>query len=123
MLSSTLSARYGHALYAKKILGGTQVPRIVFGPVPEDVADTPISLVIALSHAAIVTPDLDFFAAQNQVENRPLDRGFDDVVVLDETGGYDGLVPMIELIRMQITLMRWQESELHRRGPRANSWP
>src|SRR5271156_527755 len=114
MLSSTLSAKYGHAPYAKKVLGETNVPRIVFGPVPRDVADQPVPLVIPLDKTAIVTPRLDFFSAQVQVEKRPLDRGFDDVIALNEQGGYEGLVPMFELIRMQITLLRWQESELRR---------
>jgi signal transduction histidine kinase/DNA-binding response OmpR family regulator len=114
MLSSTLSAKYGHALYAKKILADTSVPRIVFGPVPADVADQPVPLVIPLDKTAMVTPKLDFIAAQTQVERRPLDRGFDDVIVLNEEGAYEGLVPMFELIRMQIVLLRWQESELRR---------
>jgi signal transduction histidine kinase/CheY-like chemotaxis protein len=114
MLSSTLSAKYGHALYAKKNLSGTSVPRIVFGPVPPDVADQPVPLVIPLDKTVMVTPRLDFFSAQIQVERRPLDRGFDDVIVLNEQGGYDGLVPMFELIRMQLVMLRWQEDELRR---------
>src|SRR5580698_9861297 len=71
MLSSTLSAKYGHALYANKMLAGTSVPRIVFGPVATEVADLPVSLVIPLENVAQVTPRLDFFAAQLQVEKRP----------------------------------------------------
>ncbi len=114
MLSSTLSARYGHALYAGKTLGDVSVPRIVFGPVPADVADQPVPLVIPLDKTAIVTPKLDFIAAQGQVERRPLDRGYDDVIVLSDDGVYEGLVPMFELIRMQIGLLRWQENELRR---------
>ena len=116
MLTSTLSAKYGHALYANKILGETSVPRIVFGLVPKDIADQPVDLVIPLDKTAMVTPKLDFLAAQTQVERRPLDRGYDDVIVLNEEGIYVGLVPMFELIRMQIGLLRWQESELRRHG-------
>jgi signal transduction histidine kinase/DNA-binding response OmpR family regulator len=114
MLTSTLSARYGHALYATKVLGETDVPRIVFGPVASEVADRPVSLVIPLTNTARVTPRLGFLAAQFQVEERPMDRGFDDVILLTEEGAYDGLIPMIELIRMQLNLLRWQEGELRR---------
>ena len=116
MLSSTLSARYGHALYASKVLGETSVPRMIFGPVAVDIADQAVPLVTPLAETVQVTPQLDFFSAQSQVEKRPRDRGFDDVIVLTEDGRYDGLMPMIELIRMQVNMLRWQESELWRRA-------
>src|ERR1700677_3699466 len=92
MLSSTLSARYGHALYASKVLGETSVPRMIFGPVAVDIADQAVPLVTPLAETVRVTPQLDFFSAQSQVEKRPRDRGFDDVIVLTEDGRYDGLM-------------------------------
>ncbi len=89
---------------------------MIFGPVAAEVADLAVPLVIGLAETVQVTPQLDFFSAQSQVEKRPKDRAFDDVIVLTENGAYEGLVPMLELIRMQIGLLRWQESELWRRA-------
>jgi hypothetical protein len=39
MLSAALSARFGQALFAEKMLGTVYVPRMVFGPVADYSAD------------------------------------------------------------------------------------
>jgi len=116
MLSAALSARYGQALFAGKILGETSVPRIIFGPVAESIADMLIPLVIPLGQAAIINPALNFFEAQKHLERRSHERSFDDVIVTSEAGKYAGLISMINFMKLQMEMLRWQEGELRHRN-------
>jgi len=116
MLSAALSARYGQALFAEKLLGRTSVPRVIFGPVSDGSADKLIPLVIPLEQAAILSPALNFFEAQKQLERRPAERGFDDILVTSKTGQFEGLISMIDFMKLQMDMLRWQESELLQRN-------
>jgi len=117
MLSAALSARYGQALFAGKLLQEAFVPRVVFGPVGDSAAaDVRIPLIIPLAQAAIIHPMLNFFEAQKQLEGRLPERGFDDVIVTSETGEYIGMISMIDFMKLQMEMLRWQESELLQRN-------
>jgi signal transduction histidine kinase/DNA-binding response OmpR family regulator len=116
MLSSALSARFGQALFAAKILGHASVPRMIFGPVAREIADTLVPLVIPLEEAVTLNPRLNFFEAQKQLERRLPERGFDDLIVTSETGKYDGLISMIDFMKVQMEMLTWQESELRQRN-------
>ena len=115
MLSAALSARYGHALFAKKILGETSVPRVIFGPVPDGAPDASIALVIPLTDTARILETYNFFEAQIQVGCRPPERSFDDALVISESGKYCGLISMIQFMKLQMDMLRWHESELRQR--------
>jgi len=71
-----------------------------------------VPLIIPLTQAAIIVDTLNFFEAQKQLERRSLDRSFDDVIVTSEDGEYCGVISMIEFMRLQMDMLRWQESEL-----------
>jgi len=116
MLSAALSAKFGQALFADKMLGQLNVPRMIFGPVAEDAADVPVPLVIPLGQAAIVDFSLNFFEAQKHLERRLPERSFDDVIVTTESGKYDGMISMIDFMKLQMEMLRWQESELLERN-------
>jgi signal transduction histidine kinase/DNA-binding response OmpR family regulator len=115
MLSATLSARYGHALFAKKILGETEVQRIIFGPGQSQASDETVPLIIPLSDTAQIRDTYNFFEAQIHVGCRPPERSFDDALVVTASGKYLGLISMIEFMKMQMEMLRWQESELRSR--------
>jgi len=116
MLSSTLSAKYGQALFADKPIGQTSVPRMIFGPVAKEIADVLVPLVIPLDQAVVVTPSIDFFAAQKRLERRLSERSLDDVIVTDDAGKYLGVISMIDFMKMQMNMLCWQESELRQRN-------
>jgi len=120
MLAAALSARYGHALFAKKILRGTLVPSVVFGPIAATQPNEQITLVIPIKQAAVINPALDFFAVQAHLERRPPEHSFDDIIVTSETGTYEGLIPMRDFMKLQMDMLRWQESELRRRNEDMN---
>ncbi len=71
MLSAALSARFGQALFADKLLGKAHVPRVIFGPLASGAPDLLIPLIIPLDQAAIVDSSLDFFAAQKKSRASP----------------------------------------------------
>jgi signal transduction histidine kinase/CheY-like chemotaxis protein len=112
MLSSALSARYGQALFAEKLLGKTYVPKMIFGPVSDGTADKLVPLIIPLKQTAIIVQSFNFFEAQKQLERRTLPRSFDDVIVTMDDGAYAGVITMIEFMKLQMDMLRWQESEL-----------
>ncbi|HEY0256650.1 MAG TPA: ATP-binding protein, partial [Candidatus Methylacidiphilales bacterium] len=116
MLSAALSARYGQALFAAKLLGATRVPRVIFGPVSDGSADVLIPLIIPLPQTAIIRPTHNFFEAQKQLESRLPERGFDDVIVVSETGKYTGVISMVDFMHIQMEMLRWQEGELRQRN-------
>ena len=116
MLSAALSARFGQALFAKKLLGTTLVPKMIFGPVDAKARDEQVPLIIPLERTAIIRSVSDFFEAQKCLECRPTDRGFDDIIVMSDMGQYKGLVSMIEFMRVQMDMLRWQGSELRQRN-------
>jgi len=98
------------------LLGKTYVPNVIFGPVSDGTADVLIPLIIPLSQAAIISPELDFFEAQKQLEYRLPERSFDDIIVTSETGKYVGVISMIDFMKLQMEMLRWQESELLQRN-------
>jgi signal transduction histidine kinase/CheY-like chemotaxis protein len=116
MLSAALSARFGQALFAEKQLAKAEVPRVIFGPLASGPLDALIPLIIPLRHCALITPKLNFFEAQKNLELRRPERSFDDVIVTSETGAYVGLVTMTEFMKLQMEFLRWQESELRQRN-------
>jgi signal transduction histidine kinase/CheY-like chemotaxis protein len=116
MLSAALSARYGQALFADKLIGKISVPKVIFGPVSDGTADMLVPLIIPLQQAAIVNPELNFFDAQKQLEQRLPERSFDDIIVTSESGEYGGLISMINFMKLQMEMLRWQESELRQRN-------
>jgi signal transduction histidine kinase/DNA-binding response OmpR family regulator len=116
MLSSALSAKFGHALFADKPLGSTSVPRVIFGPVAKEIADVLVPLIIPLDQAVVVTPSVNFFEAQKRLERRLSERSLDDVIVTDDAGKYLGVISMIDFMKMQMNMLCWQESELRQRN-------
>lgn len=114
-LAAALSAKYGQALFAKKILGETHVPSVVFGSVPESAQREDAPLVVPLHDVAVISPELDFFAAQAHLERRPVAHGFDDIVIVSESGTLTGLISMRDYMKLQMDTLRWQEGELRRR--------
>jgi signal transduction histidine kinase/DNA-binding response OmpR family regulator len=115
MLSATLSARYGHALFAKKILSETEVQRVIFGPQQRVAGDDAVPLIIPMADTAQIRETYNFFEAQIHVGCRPPERSFDDAMVVTESGKYLGLISMIEFMKMQMEMLRWQENELRKR--------
>jgi signal transduction histidine kinase/DNA-binding response OmpR family regulator len=116
MLSAALSARYGQELFAKKILAKTSIPSVIFGPIDDATADQQHPLIIPLHHAAIINPALNFFEAQSHLDRRPPARSFDDIIVTSEAGKFSGLISMIDFMKLQMDMLRWQESELRQRN-------
>jgi len=112
MLSAALSAKYGHALFAKKVLRETRVPKVVFGVLAEDLRDEQVALVIPLDRTAVFYPALDFFAAQARLEGRASVHSFDDIIVTSAAGRYEGLISMRDYMKLQMDMLRWQEKEL-----------
>jgi len=119
MLAAALSAKYGHALFAKKILK-THVPGVIFGSIAKIRPDEQVALVIPVEHAAVINTTFDFFAAQATLENRPKNRSFDDIIVTSPTGKFAGLISMQDFMKLQMDMVRWQESELRRRNLEMN---
>ncbi|HUB67286.1 MAG TPA: ATP-binding protein [Candidatus Methylacidiphilales bacterium] len=120
MLAAALSARYGQALFAKRILRGTHVPSVVFGPIAAIQPNELAPLVIPISQTAVINPALDFFAAQAYLERRPSAHSFDDIIVTSETGTFEGLIPMRDFMKLQMDMLRWQESQLRQRNDDLN---
>lgn len=122
MLSAALSARYGQALFAKKALGDTHIPRVVFGPAAPMSSDGHLPIVIPLDQTeiAVFNPVIDFFAAQASLERRSVANSFDDIIVTSETGTYEGMISMRDFMRLQMNVLRWQELELRRRNEEMN---
>jgi signal transduction histidine kinase/DNA-binding response OmpR family regulator len=116
MLSAALSARYGQALFAKKMLGESRIPSVIFGPIHNGAADTLLPLIIPLDQTAVIHARFNFFDAQNQLERRSLDRSFDDIIVISEDGMYAGLISMSGFMKLQMDMLRWQEGELRQRN-------
>jgi signal transduction histidine kinase/CheY-like chemotaxis protein len=116
MLSATLSARFGQALFADKMLGKSCVPRLIFGPVAAGAADVLVPLVVPLSQTATIRSEFNFFEAQKHLERRLPERSFDDVIVISDTGKYAGMISMIDFMKLQMEMLRWQESELRQRN-------
>ncbi len=63
-LSAALSARYGQALFAKKVIGEALVPSAVLGYMTHLPRDRHTSIVIPISQATVFNPVIDFFTAQ-----------------------------------------------------------
>jgi signal transduction histidine kinase/CheY-like chemotaxis protein len=116
MLSAALSARYGQALFAHKLLGEAHVPSVIFGPMSKSHPDVQLSLIIPLDQSALVDPSVNFFTAQRRLENRSPDRRFDDVIVVSASGRYVGLVSMSDFMKLQMEILLWQEDELRRQN-------
>lgn len=119
MLAAALSARYGQALFAQKKLREAHVPSVVFGPAAA-VNSSEQALIIPIQQAAVINPAVDFFAAQVCLQRRPPDHSFDDIIVASETGAYEGLVSMRQFMKVQMDMLKWQESELRRRNEEMN---
>ncbi len=116
MLAAALSARYGQALFARKILGEAHVPSVVFGPANAVLPHEQMPLIIPLNQTAVISPVLDFFAAQTYLERRPGHHSFDDLIVTSDTGTFEGLISMRDFMKLQMDTLRWQEKELRRRN-------
>jgi len=114
MLAAALSAKYGHALFAKKLLN-TRVPSVILGSIGTNQTEDQVDLVLPLAQTAVINASLDFFAAQANLERRPKDHSFDDLIVTTETGAFEGLISMRDFMKLQMDMLRWQESELRRR--------
>ena len=114
MLTAALSAKYGHALFAKKALKTAKVPSVVFGPLAKLQAEQQVPIIIPLEQAAVFNPVLDFFAAQAWLERRTPYHSFDDIIVTNEAGKYVGMIVMRDFMALQMNVLRWQETELRR---------
>ncbi len=119
MLAAALSAKYGHALFAKKILS-TRVPSVIFGSLATTQPHEQMALFIPISRAVVINASLDFFAAQANLERRPKEHSFDDIIVTSETGTFEGLISMRDFMKLQMDMLRWQESELRQRNEDMN---
>ena len=120
ILSAALSARYGQALFAKKMLGDTRVPGAVLGSMTKIPPDEQRHIVIPLAHATIFNSVLDFFSAQACLERRPLDRAFDDIIVTADDGTYAGMISMRDFVKLQMDVLRRQECELRQHNEEMN---
>ena len=120
MLAATLSAQYGQALFAKKTLEETRVPKVVFGPMWQMSTEENIAMVIPIERATVIHPLLDFFAVQACLERRPMEHCFDDIIVTSEAGTYVGMMPMRDFMKLQMNVLRWQERELRQRNEEMN---
>ena len=116
MLAAALSARYGQALFAKKALGEVRVAGVIFGRTAERRPDEQISLIVPLSQVVVVDPSLDFFATQARLERRPNDHSFDDLIMITDSGLFEGMISMRDFMKLQMDMLYWQENELRRRN-------
>jgi signal transduction histidine kinase len=112
MLSAALSARYGQALFAKKMLGETRVSSVVLGSLHDGPPSEQVPIILPLDQVAVFDPTLDFFAAQGRLERRPRGHSFDDVIVTSESGFYAGMLSMSDFVKLQMEMLRWQGKEL-----------
>jgi signal transduction histidine kinase/CheY-like chemotaxis protein len=115
MLSAALGARYGHALFAKKLLEETYIPSVLLGSGP-GAKDGHLPLIIPMDRLVLVHPRLSFFEVQSRIEQRSVERNFDDVIVTSVTGKYAGMISMINFMKLQMDMLRWHESELSQRN-------
>ncbi len=120
MVAAALSAKYGQALFAGKSIGQTRVPSVIFGPVNQLPPDQQVPLVIPKKDAAVFYPTFSFFTAQKAVDRREAHHSFDDIIVLSETGAYEGMISMRRFQKLQMDVMQWQEKELLRRNDDLN---
>jgi len=115
MVSAALGARYGHALFARKMLEETQIPSVLLGS-GRGASNVLLSLVIPMDRAVVVNPKRTFFEVQHMLEMRSVDRSFDDIIVTSLAGKYVGMISMINFMKLQMEMLRWQESELLQRN-------
>jgi signal transduction histidine kinase len=115
-LAAALSAKYGHALFAKKLLN-TRLPGVIFGSTQ---TGEEVDLVLPICQTAIVNASFDFFAAQASLERRPKEHTFDDIIVTTDSGTFEGLISMRDFMKLQMDMLRWQENELRKRNDEMN---
>jgi signal transduction histidine kinase len=115
MMAAALSAKYGHALFAKRKLRDVRVPGVVFGSITKAQPNKEMPLIIPLDHVAVIQPSFDFFEAQFVVAQRPPEHSFDDIILATEDGHFCGLISMRAFMKVQMDMLRWQQVELRRR--------
>jgi hypothetical protein len=104
MLSAALSARYGQALFAKKLLEEVRIPSVILGRIADStVDDVLLSLIIPLDQVAVVSSTFNFFEAQTRLERRSASRSFDDILLLSDTGKYAGMISMGNFMKCRWT--------------------
>jgi signal transduction histidine kinase len=119
-LSAALSARYGQALFAKKMLGDAMVPSAVLGYLTHEERDHQMSIVIPISQATVFNPVLDFFTAQASLGRRAPDHTFDDIIVTSDDGTYEGVISMPDFMKLQMSILHWQQRELRQHNEDMN---
>ncbi len=116
-LAAVLSAKYGQALFSRRRLGQTRVHSKIVGPArsrPEE--DDYLAVVTPIEHAMVLHPQDDFFEAQRKYGQRPEGNHFDDIVLVDASSRYAGMIPVREFNRLQHQMLLWQEAELVQRN-------
>ena len=116
MVSAALSARFGQALFANKLLGETCIPSVILGSPRNGAPDVQLTLVIPMEQVAVLNPTTSFFAAQATLQGRPVERSFDDVIMVSETGKFQGMISMSNFMKLQMDILRWHEIELRERN-------
>jgi signal transduction histidine kinase len=119
-LSAALSARYGQALFAKKMIGEAFVPSAVLGYMNHIPRDHQTSIVIPISQATVFNPVLDFFTAQACLGRRAPDHTFDDIIVTSDDGTYEGMISMPDFMKLQMSVLHWQQCELRQHNETMN---
>jgi len=121
MLSAALSARYGQALFAKKMLGEVRVPSALLGPTASNLPpDHQTPIVIPITQATVFNSVLDFFTAQASLGRRAPDHTFDDIIVTSDDGTYAGMISMRDFMRLQMGVLQWQQRELRQHNEAMN---
>lgn len=115
-LAAVLSAKYGQALFSRRRLGMTRVHSKIVGPARAKADDDYLAVVTPIEQAMVLHPQDDFFEAQRKYGQRPEGNHFDDIVLVDASSRYAGIIPVREFNRLQHQMLLWQEAELVQRN-------
>lgn len=115
-LAAVLSAKYGQALFSRRRLDMTRVHSKIVGPARAHPQDDYLAVVTPIEHVMMLHPHDNFFEAQRKYGQRPEGNHFDDIVLVDESSHYTGMITVREFNRLQHQMLLWQEAELVQRN-------